>query len=105
MELLYNANQRVVMGSDLRDREHGLHRAICGIIPGMSPTLHVPTAPMLEIVEKVRERLIGEEGPWDIFVDGSHIKTGGPLSSTLFPEDSTVSASASVVMMTRADNW
>ena len=75
------------------------------IIPEMHPTLHVPQAPRLEIIEHVRTTLQGNRGPWDIFVDGSYCKTGGAFTSVLFTEDCTVDASASLVFMERREDW
>ena len=85
IELLYATQLRVLLSNDRRDREHGLHRIVSNIIPEMHPTLHVPQAPRLEIIEHTRTMLQGNRGPWDIFVDGSYCKTGGGIHvSTLY---------------------
>jgi len=105
LRLLCSSRQRVIMGSDLRDREHGLHRVVCGIMPETAPSLSTKTEPVIEIIEKLRDLLAGTPGPWDIFVDGSYTKTGGPFTSILFPEDGTADASASLVFILRHDDW
>ena len=47
IELLYATQLRVLLSSDRRDRKHGLHRVVSGIIPEMHPTPHVPQEPRL----------------------------------------------------------
>ena len=92
VQLIYAAKLRVLLGSDKRDREHGLHRIVCGVIPEIQPTLHKISEPRLEIVERIRALVQENRGPWDIFVDGSYRKTGGPFTSVLFTADCTVDA-------------
>ena len=50
VKLFYTAKLRVLLSSDKRDREHGLHRTVCGIIPEIHPTLDIRGKPRLEIV-------------------------------------------------------
>ena len=105
VQLIYAAKLRVLLGSDKHDREHGLHRIVCGVIPEIQPTLHKISEPRLEIVERIRALVQENRGPWDIFVDGSYRKTGGPFTSVLFTADCTVDASASLVFVERREDW
>ena len=104
-KLLEMSKQRVIIGSDARNRTHGLHRIVCGIIPEEHPSRLIPENLTDPTILQIAAQLGDTTGTWDIFVDGSHKKTGGPFTSVLFEEDCTVEASASLIFMRRADTW
>ena len=93
------------MSQDLKDRTHGLHRLICGIIPDENPTLLELEEEVSALVERVADALRELDGPIDIFVEGSYKRQGGPFTSVLFPEEATVEAAASLVFVARDDHW
>ena len=105
IQLLETSTQRVIMGSDALNRSHGLHRVVCGIIPEVPPARLTQENTLEEKIAQIKHLLGNTEVELDIFVDGSHKKTGGPFTSILFEEDCTVDASASLIFMKRADDW